>query len=193
MINTAVYLRTLIRNRPRRAPRARSGMIFVTALGICVVLGGLALIFAASMRTEALASANRLSYVQADAIEQGAEQYVLAQIDTYTTDAMNITSQQQVPAQSVQVGNGYFWIIRPNDSPIRIGISESPMNPASSTLITRPPTSCWPSRTSPRKSPIPSPITVAMPVSPMGPTPLITTASPNPTTPNLPPMKASRN
>jgi len=51
----------------------RRGAIFVTALGIVVILSGLILVFAQEMRTEAIASANRLSYLQADAVEQGAE------------------------------------------------------------------------------------------------------------------------
>jgi type II secretory pathway component PulK len=59
----------------------RRGVIFITALGIIVVLTGLALVFAQAMRTEALASGNRRSQAQADAVELGAEQWVLAQID----------------------------------------------------------------------------------------------------------------
>ncbi|MGD0539894.1 MAG: type II secretion system protein GspK [Tepidisphaeraceae bacterium] len=89
--------------------RRDRGMIFVTALGIIVILTALVLVFAQSMRTENLASANRRSDAQADAVEQGAEQWVLAQVDAYTTDAMTIT---QVPAEAIQVGSGYFWILQ---------------------------------------------------------------------------------
>jgi type II secretory pathway component PulK len=91
--------------------RRRRGIIFVTALGIIVVLTGLALVFAQAMRTEAIASANRRSDAQADAIELGAEQWVMAQVDAYTTDAMTIT---QVPAEAIQVGSGYFWVLQFN-------------------------------------------------------------------------------
>jgi DNA uptake protein ComE-like DNA-binding protein len=63
------------------------------------------------MRTENLASANRRSDANADAVEHGAEQWVQAQVDAYTTDAMTIT---QVPAEAIQVGSGYFWILQPN-------------------------------------------------------------------------------
>lgn len=89
----------------------RRGVILITALGIMVVLAGLALVFARNMRTEAIASANRLSYAQADAIEQGAEQWVLAMVDSDPGDAITIT---QVPGEAIQLGSGYFWLLRPS-------------------------------------------------------------------------------
>lgn len=87
----------------------RRGMVFFVALGIIVILTGLVLIFAQSMRTEALASANRRSDAEADSVEQGAERWVEAQVDAYQVDAMTIT---QVPAEAIQVGSGYFWILQ---------------------------------------------------------------------------------
>lgn len=99
-------------NRPRptrsRHNARRRGAIFVTALGIIVILGGLVLVFAQNMRTESVASGNRLSYVQADAVEQGAEKWVLAQVESYPGDAVTIT---EVPAEALQVGSGYFWVL----------------------------------------------------------------------------------
>lgn len=100
------------------------GVIFITALGVIVVLSGLVLVFAQSMRTEAIASANRMSYIQADAVEQGAEKWVLAQVEANRGDAVTIT---QVPAEGIQVGNGYFWILRPNpdsDQQYSFGIAD---------------------------------------------------------------------
>src|SRR3954470_11759264 len=97
-------------------------MIFVTALGVVVILTGLVLVFAQSMRTEAIASANRLCAAEADAIEQGAEQWVLAQVDANPGDALTIT---QIPAEEMQVGKGYFWLLRPvpdNDRQYDFGI-----------------------------------------------------------------------
>jgi hypothetical protein len=79
--------------------RHRSGIIFITALGIIVILTGLALVFAQQMRTEALASANRRSQAEADAIETGAENFVLAQVEAYQPDAMTITT---VPADAIR-------------------------------------------------------------------------------------------
>jgi hypothetical protein len=85
-------------------------MIFVMALGIIVILTGLALAFAQTMRTEALASANLRSQAQADAVEMGAEQWMLAQIDEYSADAYTLSTQVQ--SDTIPVGSaGYFWIL----------------------------------------------------------------------------------
>ena len=94
-----------------RRPRARHGVIYILALGVTVVLTGMVLVFARNMRTESMASANRLSLAQADAIEKGAEQWALAQVNTYQRDAVTIT---QIPAEAIQVGDGYFWLLHPN-------------------------------------------------------------------------------
>jgi DNA uptake protein ComE-like DNA-binding protein len=84
-------------------------MIFIIALGIIVILSSMLLVFARSMRTAAIASGNNLSALKADAVEQGAERWVLAQVDQSGTDATTLT---QIPAEAIQVGGGYFWILR---------------------------------------------------------------------------------
>ena len=90
----------------------RRGAIFVTALGAVAVVSGMVLVFAQSMRTEALASKNRVSALQASYIEQGAEQWVTAQIEAATPgDAYSIA---QIDCEQKQVGDGYFWILRPD-------------------------------------------------------------------------------
>jgi type II secretory pathway component PulK len=89
----------------------RHGVIFITALGIIVILAGLVLAYAMSMRSESLASGNRLAYAQADAIEQAAEAWTLAQIDSYPADSLTVT---ETPAEAIQVGTGYFWILHPD-------------------------------------------------------------------------------
>jgi hypothetical protein len=101
----------------------RRGVIFITALGIIVVLTGLALVFAQAMRTEALASGNRRSQAQADAVELGAEQWVLAQIDEYKPDAYTLTTEVQSDAISVgsQETTGYFWILPADISDVQSG------------------------------------------------------------------------
>jgi len=113
----------------RKTQPARRGMIFVTALGIIVVLTGLVLSFAQNMRTEVLASANRLAALQADAIEQGAEQWVMGQVDLNASGGSSSTASTtgaaatpdswtlvyNTPAEALQVGGGYFWLIRPDE------------------------------------------------------------------------------
>ncbi len=93
--------------------RRRRGAIFITALGIIVILAGLVLVLAQEMRTEVVTSANQLAYIEADAVERGAEQWVMSQTDSYPGDALSIT---QVPAAAIQVGDGYFWILTPDQN-----------------------------------------------------------------------------
>ncbi len=97
---------TLRRQQPRNS---RGGIIFIVTLGIIVVLTAMLLSFAQNMRTEALSSANRLSAIQAEAIEHGAEQWVLAQVEAEAPDALSVTT---IAADSLPLGGGYFWIIR---------------------------------------------------------------------------------
>jgi|GEM_PF-2755698 len=117
---------TPLTRRWRGMSRRRRGAIFVTTLGVIVILSGLLLAFAQDMRTEVIAAGNRASQIQADAIELAGEKYVMAMIDYYNSTApvtnaagSSVTDSWSLvyntPAQAVQVGNGYFWIIRPNE------------------------------------------------------------------------------
>jgi DNA uptake protein ComE-like DNA-binding protein len=124
----------------------RRGAIFIIALAITVILSALLLVFVRQMRTEATSSAYRLSAAQADGVEQGAEQWVLAQIEANTpalsaggtsgtsggtsstgstsTTAVDVTT---IPAEALQVGNGYFWILHPDptqDQTYAFGITD---------------------------------------------------------------------
>jgi type II secretory pathway component PulK len=107
----------------RRAHRQnRQGAIFIVALGVVVILASVVLVLVQSMRTESTASANRLSMAQAEAVEEAAEMWVLGQVESYTTDAITIT---QTPAEAIQVGNGYFWLLSPDptqDQTLNYGI-----------------------------------------------------------------------
>lgn len=77
---------------------------------ITIVLGAMVLVFARSMRVELITSANRFDFDQAGAVELGAEQYVLSQVDNTDGEADYILNQ---PGEALQVGNGYFWLLRP--------------------------------------------------------------------------------
>jgi DNA uptake protein ComE-like DNA-binding protein len=78
---------------------------------VLIALVGLVLVMSRWARVEALASGNRLAEAEAAAAARAGEQYVLAQVEAYGTDA---TFASAGPADAVQVGTGYFWIIRPD-------------------------------------------------------------------------------
>ena len=113
-------------NARRNNRGRRRGAIFLIALAILTVLSALLLVYAGEMRTESLAAANRLSAAQASAVEAGAEQWVMAQCEMFTTPlsgtvgnnnvGIGQTDITKIPAAAVPVGDpahggGYFWCL----------------------------------------------------------------------------------
>lgn len=91
--------------------RLRAGAILIVTLWIVVVLTGMVLVLARSMRIEGARSANYTAVQRAIGIEQGAIQYVLACVDGLDGA---VPTEANTPANGVMVGNGLFWIIRPD-------------------------------------------------------------------------------
>lgn len=89
--------------RPRE-----NGTVLITAMWVVLVLAGMTLVLARSVRVEAMISANFLASQQAEAIARGALRFVLA---TVATDPASAT---EAACEAVQVGDGYFWILRPD-------------------------------------------------------------------------------
>ncbi len=107
---------------PRRRPvRSRRGIVFVVALGIIVILTAVLFVFAREMRVEVVTSGYRQSAAQASAVELGAEQWVLSQVEANTptiggasgssTGGTGTTDVTTIPAEALQVGGGYFWLL----------------------------------------------------------------------------------
>jgi type II secretory pathway component PulK len=95
------------------ASRARRGTVLIVTMWILLVLVGLVLVMARAMRAEGDRSANDTAAAQAEAVERGAIQYVLASVDGLQGQ---VPSDVDVPCESVQVGEGAFWILRPTTS-----------------------------------------------------------------------------
>jgi type II secretory pathway component PulK len=102
---------------------SRPGTIFVTAMWVTIILGAVVLVFARSMRVELTAAANRVSTDQADAIELGVEQYVVAQLDDIDGEADYVLN---LPGEQCRIGDGYFWLLRPsaNEQSYEFGITD---------------------------------------------------------------------
>ena len=88
----------------------RTGTILIVTLWVILVLAALTLVLARSMRVEATCSANELSGAQAQAVEQAAEQYVLAHV-AGLKGAM--PSATDMACEQIIVGPGAFWIVQP--------------------------------------------------------------------------------
>src|SRR5438045_3490922 len=96
---------------PRRPRRERRGAILIVALVITAVLCAMVLSLGSSMRVEVQAAGNRSAAAEASAVERGAEQYVLGLLVSGYGITQSFTEDQ---FQQVQVGDGTFWIVRPN-------------------------------------------------------------------------------
>ncbi len=77
---------------------------------VCFALAAMVIVLCRSMRVEAIAAANATATMQADEIERGAEQYVLALITQNASDLQSLTDDQ---FNTIQVGDGYFWVLHP--------------------------------------------------------------------------------
>lgn len=112
--------------RERSCPdrRPAPGTVLIVTLWILVVLAALVLVLARSMRVEGLCAANRLASEQAAAAEQGAIQYVLASLDGLDGQ---VPAEADLLCDGVQVGNGAFWLLRPDrddDSQLAFGLAD---------------------------------------------------------------------
>ncbi len=87
------------------------GTILIVTMWIVLVLAALVLLLARSMRIEAVCSANEASSLQAQAIEHGAIQYCLSHIAAVPGE---MPTDTDMPCEAVQLGDGAFWILRPN-------------------------------------------------------------------------------
>ena len=105
------FVPSVLREAPSVALRQPRGTVLIVAVGVMIVLAGLVLVFARQVRVEALASGNLLASVQADAVVTGAAQYV-ANCLVNNTDQTTLDSEIQ--AEAVPLGDGLFWLIRPN-------------------------------------------------------------------------------
>ena len=97
--------------RPVLPSPGRRGTVLIVTMWIVLVLAGLVLVLARAMRVEATCSANDSAMLQAQAVEQGAIQYVLTSVDSLQGQA---PEDANMPCEAVRIGQGTFWIIRPN-------------------------------------------------------------------------------
>ena len=100
-----------MKQSPPRFLAHRRGTILIIAMIVLFAIAALVLTLGRTARTEALTAANARSAAEADAVERGAEQYALATLASYATDLQDLGDSY---FSGIKVGDGYFWIIRPN-------------------------------------------------------------------------------
>lgn len=94
----------------RRDVRHR-GSVIIVAMIVLFALAATVLTLSRNARVDMALSANTLAERQADSIARGAEQYVLSILTNYRDSLDDLT---EADFAQVPVGDGYFWIIRPN-------------------------------------------------------------------------------
>lgn len=90
--------------------RYRATVLIIT-IWIVFVLASLVIVLAQFIRVEAMASANYISFVKAESIANGAINYIIAYESSQGESEVSYTSD---PYEAMPVGDGYFWVLKPN-------------------------------------------------------------------------------
>ncbi len=119
------------------------GTVLIVTIWVVLVLAGLALVFACSMRVAAVVSANHVASLQAECIGAGASQYVIALLSA-STEEQGTVSDEGESYEAMQVGEGYFWVLRSNlesDREFEYGLTDEAgkinLNSASQDMLQR--------------------------------------------------------
>jgi DNA uptake protein ComE-like DNA-binding protein len=87
------------------------GSVLIVTIWVVLVLTGLTLVFCRAMRVEAIASANHISSLKAEEVAKGAVPFIKARL-TQTDTTLKLDGE--TPYKAIAVGEGYFWLLRPN-------------------------------------------------------------------------------
>ncbi len=77
------------------------GTVLIVTMWIVLVLAGLVLVFARTIRVEAIASANQVATLQAESIARGALQFILSQVDAAQESSL---FEDETVYEQVQIG-----------------------------------------------------------------------------------------
>lgn len=89
----------------------RKGTILIITIWVTMILAGLTLVFARSMRVSAYGAAHTVASQQADMILKGGVHFVSSQV---IADAGDLTEETADAYEAMQIEDGYFWVIRPD-------------------------------------------------------------------------------
>jgi type II secretory pathway component PulK len=104
--------RTIGQSELRRRTNVRAGTVLIVTIWVVLVLAGLAMVFARSMRVAAAVSANHVASLQAECIAEGALQYIIAKLVEAAEEGADEDPRDLYEAK--EVGTGYFWVLRSN-------------------------------------------------------------------------------
>jgi len=89
------------------------GTVLIVTIWVVLVLAGLALVFARSMRVAAIVAANHVASLEAECVATGVSEHIMAKLtagaEDQTADLMD-----SEPYEAMQIGQSYFWVLRSN-------------------------------------------------------------------------------
>lgn len=89
------------------------GSVMILAIATILILSSLLLVFVREMRVESQASVNRAANLQAASVARGAVAYALNHL---TSNQDPISLDTEMVCEANPVGDGYFWIIKPDST-----------------------------------------------------------------------------
>lgn len=97
-------------------------MIIIVTMMVVFTITSIVIVLCSTMRVESMSSANLAASLQAGSVERGAEQYVLALLAEQKDSLSTLTDDYFA---QVQVGDGYFWLLRPNYGDVQDRLGQS--------------------------------------------------------------------
>ncbi len=88
------------------------GTILIVTIWVVLVLAGLALVFARSMRIAAIVSANHVASLKAESVAAGASEFIMAKLAAGEQESGDLMESE--PYEAVELGEDYFWVLRSN-------------------------------------------------------------------------------
>ena len=119
------------------------GTILIVTIWVVLVLAGLALVFARSIRVAVAVSANHVASLQAECISAGALEWVRAMLIASAEEQETVPDESE-SYEAQQVGEGHFWVLRSNlesDREFEYGLTDEAgkinLNSASQEMLQR--------------------------------------------------------
>lgn len=89
----------------------KKGTVLIVVIWIVLILASLVIVLSHFIRTEAIAASNYTSLIKAEAVANGAIQYVFAMLNDQEQSQISYNTN---PYEAMPVGDGYFWVLHPN-------------------------------------------------------------------------------
>ena len=98
--------------KPNISTTQAHGTVLIVVIWVVLILASLVIVLAHGVRVEAVAASNNIAQVKAEAAADAAVNYAFAMLAA--EDDQSQVSYESDPYEAIEVGDGYFWILKPN-------------------------------------------------------------------------------